>query len=172
MPEPPPPPVEVEPPPPPKPKIDPAIEQRKREAEAARLAEKKRKEAAEAKAAEERRKQRAEALRAEAARKKAAAAKAALAKKITQKPSPISRPSPSYPSSARRAGHEGTVVLSFTVGANGRVSSVSVSKSSGHRSLDSAAVKAISRWKFAPARNGLGQAVSYRYSLPVPFRLR
>ena len=168
MPEPPPPPEVVEPTPPPKPKIDPEIVKKQREAEAARVAEKKQ-QAANMKAVEEKRQRQAAALRAEAARKKAAAA---LANKVTTKPSAISQPRPSYPSSARRAGHEGTVTVNFTVGSNGRVSSVRVSKSSGHQSLDSAAVSTISKWKFKPARNGLGEATSYQYSIPVPFRLK
>lgn len=172
MPEPPPPPEVVEPTPPPKPKIDPEIVKKQREAEAARLAEQKRQRAAALKAVEEKRQRQAAALRAEAARKKAAAARAALANRIATKPSAISQPRPSYPSSARRAGHEGTVTVSFTVGSNGRIDSVQVSKSSGHQSLDSAAVSTISKWKFKPARNGLGEATSYKYSIPVPFRLK
>ncbi len=107
------------------------------------------------------------------ARAKAAAqAKAAAAKRIVTKPAALSRPSPKYPSSARRSGHEGTVKLSFTVSSSGRVSSVRVSQSSGHSSLDRAALSAIRKWRFKPARNGLGQAVSYHYTLPIPFRLR
>lgn len=172
MPEPPPPPEKVEPTPPPEPKIDPAIEQRKKAAEAARLAEARRKREAAQKAVEEKRRRQAAAIKAEAARKKAAASRAALAKKIVSKPSPRSQPRPSYPSSARRAGHEGTVGLTFTVGANGRVSSVRVTGSSGYRSLDSEAVRTISKWKFNPARNGLGQATSYQYALSIPFRLK
>ncbi len=173
MPEPPPPPPEVvEPTPPPEPKIDPEIVKKQREADTARLAERQRLSAAAAKILEEKRQRQAAALRAEAARKKAAAKRAALANTVASKPSAISQPRPSYPSSARRAGHEGTVMVSFTVGSNGRVSSAQVSKSSGHQSLDSAAVSTISKWKFKPARNGLGEATSYKYSIPVPFRLK
>ncbi|YCM43397.1 TonB family protein [Verrucomicrobiaceae bacterium 227] len=172
MPEPPPPPEVKEPTPPPEPKIDPEILKKQREADAARLAEKKRQQAAAQKELEKKRQRQAEIRKAEAARKKAAAARAALAKKVASKPSATSQPSPRYPSSARRAGHEGTVTVTFTVGTNGRVSAVRVSKSSGHRSLDSAAVSTISKWKFKPARNGLGEAISYKYSIPIPFRLK
>jgi len=160
IPEPPPPPPKVvELTPPPEPQIDPEIVQKLRKTETTRLAEKKRQ-------------RQAAALRAAAARKKASAAKADLAKKITHKPSSISQPRPSYPSSARRAGHEGTVMVSFTVGTNGRVSAIRVTNSSGHQSLDSAAVSTISKWQFKPARNGLGEATHYKYSIPVPFRLK
>ena len=38
--------------------------------------------------------------------------------------------------------------------------------------LDNAALSAIRSWRFKPARNALGEAVSYSYTLPVPFRLR
>jgi len=158
--------------PPPKPVIDPAIEAKKKAEEAKRLAEARRKREAEQRAMEEKRRRQAEARKAEEARKRAAAAKAALAKKIASKPSARFQPKPDYPSSARRAGHQGTVSLSFVVGSNGRVSSIRVTKSSGHRSLDSEALRTVSKWRFEPARNGLGQATSYQYTVNVPFRLR
>jgi len=106
------------------------------------------------------------------AERKAAAARAAAAKRIASGPVATKRRKPKYPSSARRAGHQGTTVLLITVGANGRVSSVRVSKSSGYSSLDNAAVSAARSWKFKPARNGLGQSVPYTLKAPVPFTLR
>lgn len=171
----PPPPPKVEPTPPPKPKIDPAILRKKREADAARARELKRQREVAKKRVEEKRRKQLAAQKIAAAKKKATAAakaRAAAAKRVVSKPSAVSRPTPKYPSSARRAGHEGTVTLSFTVGSSGKVTSVRVAKSSGHSSLDNAALSAIRRWRFKPARNGLGQAVSYSYSLPIPFRLR
>ncbi|MFT6180892.1 MAG: protein TonB [Paracoccaceae bacterium] len=171
----PPPPPKVEPPPPPEPKIDPAIVRKKREVDAARTRELQRQREVAKKRVEEKRRRQLAAQKVATAKKKAVAAakaRAAAGQRIVSKPSAVSQPTPKYPSSARRAGHEGTVMLSFTVGTSGKVTSARVSKSSGHSPLDNAAIAAIRRWRFKPARNGLGQAVSYNYSLPIPFRLR
>ncbi|MDB0057050.1 energy transducer TonB, partial [Akkermansiaceae bacterium] len=104
--------------------------------------------------------------------KAAAAKRAADAKRIVSKPSAISQKKPRYPSIALRAGHQGTTTLRLTIGSNGRVTSASVSKSSGHSSLDQAALSVVRSWRFKPARNGAGQAVSYTMTQSVPFRIR
>lgn len=169
------PPSVADPAPPPKPKVDPAILRKEREATEARERELKRQREIARKRIEEKRRQQIAAQKAENARKKAAAAakaRAAAAKRIVSKPSATSRPQPKYPSAARRAGHQGTVTLTFTVGTSGRVTSVRVAKSSGHATLDNAALAAIRRWRFKPARNALGQAASYNYTIPIPFVLR
>ncbi|MDB4618780.1 energy transducer TonB [bacterium] len=77
-----------------------------------------------------------------------------------------------YPPAARRAGQQGTVTLSFTIGSSGTVISARIAESSGYTLLDNAALSAIRSWRFKPARNALGEAISYSYTLPVPFRLR
>ncbi|HYE40959.1 MAG TPA: TonB family protein [Ramlibacter sp.] len=64
---------------------------------------------------------------------------------------------PEYPARAARNGETGTVELALLVGADGRVTSSRVSKSSGSRDLDRAAVKALTLCKFQPAVNN-GQA--------------
>ncbi len=61
---------------------------------------------------------------------------------------------PVYPLIAKRSGWEGTVLVRVTVETNGRASKVVVSRSSGHKVLDDAAVKAIKRRTFRPARDG------------------
>ncbi len=61
---------------------------------------------------------------------------------------------PLYPLIAKKSGWEGTVLVRVTVEKNGRASQVNVSRSSGHKVLDAAAVKAIKRWAFRPARDG------------------
>lgn len=97
---------------------------------------------------------------------------AALAKKVASFPAVTRRVPPSYPTSARRQGAEGTTRLSFTVTTSGKVSSPQVTASSGHRSLDSAALKAVKKWRFSPARNGLGQPIAYQVrNHAVTFRL-
>lgn len=45
-----------------------------------------------------------------------------------------------YPNAARQRGEEGEVMVRFTVEDNGRVSAVSIDKSSGHADLDAAAL--------------------------------
>ncbi len=75
-------------------------------------------------------------------------------------------PAPYYPASARTANKQGTVRLLVTVEATGVPSSVSVSGSSGHSILDSAArdhVQRRWRWPSGPIR---------RYIVPVRFVLQ
>jgi protein TonB len=78
---------------------------------------------------------------------------------------------PSYPASARRAGVQGTTLLSVFVAVDGHVSDVVVKESAGHPDLDRAAADAVRRWKFEPARRG-SDAVAMWVLLPVEFRLR
>ena len=61
---------------------------------------------------------------------------------------------PRYPRIAKKSGWEGTVLVRVTVEANGRASKVIVSRGSGRKVLDDAAVKAVRRWAFRPARDG------------------
>ena len=55
-----------------------------------------------------------------------------------------------YPFFARVLGREGTTELAFTVLADGRVSAIQVSKSSGSDSLDDAAVDCVKHWHYRP----------------------
>jgi periplasmic protein TonB len=78
---------------------------------------------------------------------------------------------PSYPTSARRAGIQGTTLLGVFVAADGHVGDVVVKQSAGHPDLDAAAADAVRRWRFEPARRG-SEPVSMWVLLPVEFRLR
>jgi len=78
---------------------------------------------------------------------------------------------PSYPTSARRTGIQGTTLLGVFVGADGRVGDVIVKQSAGHPDLDAAAAEAVKRWRFEPARRG-SEPVAMWVLLPVEFRLR
>lgn len=104
-------------------------------------------------------------------RRDAAKRQAALARKIVQKAGVVSRATPVYPKSARRKGIEGKVVVTVTVSPSGKVSSAVVSRSSGNGSLDKAAVNAARRYRFSPAKNGLGQSVTAKKAIPFSFRL-
>ena len=102
---------------------------------------------------------------------RAAAANAAQARRVASGPAITKRSSPKYPSKARSQGLQGTTQISATITTSGKVSSPRVVSSSGHSSLDSAALKAVKKWRFKPATNGLGQAIAHPVTIPVTFRL-
>lgn len=77
---------------------------------------------------------------------------------------------PRYPESARRAGVQGVTLLRVRVLENGRVGEVVVDQSAGFRDLDFAAMDAVKKWLFEPARRGK-EAVSVWVMLPVKFEL-
>jgi protein TonB len=77
---------------------------------------------------------------------------------------------PRYPESARRAGVQGVTTLRVRVLENGRVGEVLVDQSAGFRDLDFAAVEAVKKWLFEPARRGK-DPVSVWVLLPVEFQL-
>jgi TonB family protein len=77
---------------------------------------------------------------------------------------------PRYPESARRAGAQGVTVLRVRVLENGRVGDVLVDQSAGFRDLDLAAMDAVKKWLFEPARRGK-EAVAVWVMLPVKFEL-
>jgi len=79
-------------------------------------------------------------------------------------------PKPRYPESARRDGKEGRVLLRVLVNEEGRTASVEVNRSSGVESLDQAALEAIKRWRFSPARLG-DRPVESWVRIPIDFRL-
>ncbi len=78
---------------------------------------------------------------------------------------------PSYPSTARRLGIEGTSLLRVYVAADGRVTDVQVDQTAGHPDLDRAAMDAVRRWKFEPGRRG-SEPVGMWVRLPVQFVLK
>ena len=66
---------------------------------------------------------------------------------------------PDYPAAAAPRGDTGTTTLALLVGADGRVSSARIDRSSGSRDLDRAAINALSLCKFKPAtNNGVAEA--------------
>jgi len=89
---------------------------------------------------------------------------------VTAKPLYRSNPRPDYPIDARRRREEGVVLLDVAVEPNGRAASVSLKRTSGSTSLDSAAIDAVRRWIFEPARAD-GQAIAANVVVPVRFSL-
>ncbi len=76
----------------------------------------------------------------------------------------------SYPASARRNGQSGRVRVSFSVNASGRPTGISVTGSSGHSALDSAAVRAVrNAGSFRPFPKGLNTSI--RVNASVSFTL-
>ncbi len=71
---------------------------------------------------------------------------------------------PAYPAEAIRQHQTGTVHLLIHVGIAGVPDLVEVAGSSGHPSLDQAALTAIERWRFRPAQ---GEAGPVPYSVPI-----
>lgn len=88
---------------------------------------------------------------------------------IQARPSAGNAP-PEYPWTARLQGHQGRVVLSVWVDADGGADGLAVLKSSGYPSLDRAALEAVGRWRFRPARRAGVDTGSLIY-VPVIFRL-
>jgi periplasmic protein TonB len=77
---------------------------------------------------------------------------------------------PRYPESARRAGAQGVTMLRVRVLENGKVGDMFIDKSAGFRDLDFAAMEAVKKWLFEPARRGK-EPVSVWVLLPVKFEL-
>jgi periplasmic protein TonB len=82
----------------------------------------------------------------------------------------LQNPRPAYPMSARRRGEQGTVLLKVLVTREGTAATVSVETSSGSKSLDEAALEAVRKWRFVPAKRG-AQPVEEWYEIPLVFKL-
>jgi protein TonB len=78
---------------------------------------------------------------------------------------------PSYPEAERTQGIEGTVILKVDVLPDGTVGTVtSQEEVAGHPAFTDAAIAAIGKWCFEPARKD-GQAVECTIAIPVRFKL-
>ena len=82
----------------------------------------------------------------------------------------LNNPAPEYPAFAQRRGWQGTVQVRVQVSAAGLPETVQLQTSSGHSVLDEAALRAVKRWRFVPAKRG-EQAVSGWVTVPLEFRL-
>jgi protein TonB len=96
---------------------------------------------------------------------------AAVPALVEARPSALGNQPPHYPEVARRNGWTGLCMVRATVTAQGRATSVSLARSSGHAVLDQAALTAVQKWKFSP-RMVRGQAVACSVEVPVNFSLR
>ena len=89
---------------------------------------------------------------------------------VSAKPRYRSNPTPDYPIPSKRRGEEGIVLLNVQVQADGTPAAISLKRSCGHPLLDRAALDAVRRWTFEPAR-AAGVAVSSLAVIPVRFSL-
>ncbi len=81
----------------------------------------------------------------------------------------VDTPPPGYPEELACDNIGGQVLLSLSVGADGKVVSADVLRSSGIPPLDQAALEGVRNWTFKPATRG-GVAQSSRLQVPVNFR--
>lgn len=84
----------------------------------------------------------------------------------------IHAPKPPYPWEARRAGFEGSLLVTVDIAKDGRVKDALLSRSSGRDDCDRAALDTIrERWRFEPARF-LGKPIDWRENVEVVYTLR
>jgi protein TonB len=83
----------------------------------------------------------------------------------------VASPAPVYPNKALHAGLSGSVEIEVVVGIDGVPLSAKIVRSSGHRSLDEAALAAVlSGWRFQPQVRD-GEAVEAVARVPIEFVL-
>ncbi len=82
----------------------------------------------------------------------------------------LHNPSPDYPSTARRLGEQGRVLLRVLVSTKGDAERVQLESSSGSDRLDKSAIEAVKKWRFIPAKRS-NQAISAYVLVPVKFSL-
>jgi len=82
----------------------------------------------------------------------------------------LNNPAPVYPMLSRRKGEQGKVQLLVQVNAQGLADKVEIQTGSGYPRLDSAALEAVKRWRFVPARRG-DEAIAASVVVPIVFRL-
>lgn len=79
---------------------------------------------------------------------------------------------PKYPSAARSQGIEGVTAVKMLVNASGKVEEAFVVQSSGNAALDEAAVAAVYKWRFSPAKDKFGQKAPCYVTQGIRFDLR
>lgn len=82
----------------------------------------------------------------------------------------LNNPPPTYPAMSRRSGEQGRVLLRVLVSESGLAESVQLDSSSGYEKLDRAAIEAVKKWSFIPAKRS-NQPISAYVLVPVKFSL-
>lgn len=83
----------------------------------------------------------------------------------------LNNPSPIYPPLSRRLREQGLVLLKVKVRADGSADSVLIERASGSARLDDAALSAVKRWQFVPAKRG-NEPVESWVLVPIEFELK
>ena len=76
---------------------------------------------------------------------------------------------PEYPLIDYLLRREGKAIVHVTFLQNGSLDQVTVERSSGHESLDQAAIDAVKKWSFRPAKEG--PPICNGINIPINFRL-
>ena len=82
----------------------------------------------------------------------------------------LNNPAPNYPMQARQRNIQGKVLLNVAVKTDGTAATVVVSRSSGSKILDEAALDAVKDWRFIPAKRK-GEVVQANVIVPVEFKI-
>ncbi|HEY0269069.1 MAG TPA: energy transducer TonB [Methyloradius sp.] len=82
----------------------------------------------------------------------------------------LNNPAPNYPGMSRRTGEQGQVMLRVLVSVTGEATSVELEKTSQYERLDQAALEAVKKWRFVPAKKN-NQPLSAYVLVPVRFSL-
>ncbi|AZP12526.1 energy transducer TonB [Undibacterium parvum] len=82
----------------------------------------------------------------------------------------LNNPAPAYPLISRRQGEFGKVLLLVQVTPHGTAAQVEIKQSCGFPRLDEAALEAVRKWHFVPARLG-DVAVAASVVVPLSFKL-
>ncbi|MDP1766373.1 MAG: energy transducer TonB [Methylotenera sp.] len=82
----------------------------------------------------------------------------------------LNNPAPAYPPLARRLSEQGRVLLKVLVTEEGLAAMVQIDTSSGYNKLDQAAIEAVKKWSFIPAKRS-NQPISAYVLVPIKFSL-
>ncbi|MQR02183.1 energy transducer TonB [Glaciimonas soli] len=82
----------------------------------------------------------------------------------------IQEPRPEYPSSSKRMGEEGKVIMRVLINEKGRAERIEIQKTSGYSRLDDAAKRAMLRALFKPYMEN-GKAIPVYAIVPINFQL-
>lgn len=82
----------------------------------------------------------------------------------------LHNPAPDYPPLSRRVGEEGRVMLRVLVTKEGDAERVEIESGSGSSRLDKAALEAVKKWRFIPAKRN-NQPISAYVIVPIQFTL-
>jgi len=82
----------------------------------------------------------------------------------------LKNPEPSYPALSRRLGEQGRVLMRVLVSVSGEAETVTIESSSGSSRLDQAAMEAVKKWQFIPAKKNK-QPISAYVLVPIKFSL-